>query len=165
MKFGSQIQGVQGDEPGEAIMLDGSGQVPGGNGGYTFHSTDIAKLKQILDSMEDIDVRVSFKNSANTYNSSACIFEFNAKHGVKSADYDNIVCPAHGDYVRGPRIGGWSGRAWAIHGVERINYHDYDYVSVAAESGYASSDSNTIQIDSFELSIDYSAEPTSTQEE
>lgn len=33
VEFGNQIQGVQGDEPGEAVMLDSSGQVPGGNGG------------------------------------------------------------------------------------------------------------------------------------
>ena len=31
--FGSQIQGVQGDEPGEAVMLDSSGAVPSGGGG------------------------------------------------------------------------------------------------------------------------------------
>lgn len=33
MIFGSQIQGVQGDEPGEAVMLDENGQVPSSGGG------------------------------------------------------------------------------------------------------------------------------------
>ena len=38
--FGSQIQGVQGDEPGEAVMLDGSGNVPGGGSGEWIEFTD-----------------------------------------------------------------------------------------------------------------------------
>lgn len=34
VEFGAQIQGVQGDEPGEAVMLDSSGQIPSsGSGG------------------------------------------------------------------------------------------------------------------------------------
>lgn len=32
IEFGTQIKAVQGDDPGEAVMLDSNGQVPGENG-------------------------------------------------------------------------------------------------------------------------------------
>lgn len=55
VEFGSQIQGVQGDEPGEAVMLDSSGQIPSsGSGGLKwtripYNSTlEIGKIYKVI---------------------------------------------------------------------------------------------------------------------
>lgn len=45
--FGSQIQGVQGDEPGEAVMLDDSGAVPGGGGGMKWTRIPVSTTLEV----------------------------------------------------------------------------------------------------------------------
>lgn len=177
VEFGSQIQGVQGDEPGEAVMLDSSGQVPGTETEYPLSSTDLKKLAEILKSKEDIDFKVTLSrvSSSSTTNAEYLVFEGNASQGSLAQVQSNndFVCAVigTGKYSQAQRATGVTGN-FSANGLELCSMGAYFSSSLTISelifcggkdlSLKQSLDSNNIGL--YTPDIRYSAEPTSTQE-
>lgn len=176
VEFGNQIQGVQGDEPGEAVMLDSSGQVPGTETEYPLSSTDFKKLAEILKSKEDIDFKVTLSrevDSSSTAEADYFVFEGNASQG-SLAQYNSYFISAvigTGKYSQVRRTSGVSGN-FSANGLELCSMGAYftssltmtELIFCAGEdlSQKESLDSDNIGL--YTPDIRYSAEPTSTQE-
>lgn len=156
IEFGTQIKAVQGDDPGEAVMLDENGQVPGGTE-YPYQSSDYSKLLQIVKSQEDIDVEVFFRKSGTGDDNTVGIYRFNAKHSVKPTDSDEIVTFGEGSYAKGPGYGAWTGYGYALRG----SFTNDDILYVMSEPNGPNGNMSYLKIAiDMEIEIKYSKEPT-----
>lgn len=82
--FGSQIQGVQGDEPGEAVMLDGSGNVPGGGGAW--------KVSRFVENNGDGSIWQQFLDAFDAApTGSFCVLSATVREGGMASSYHNLT--------------------------------------------------------------------------